>query len=179
MKTVKLLSLSLLASMALISCKKENKEQVLEEPKEVDYAFEKVEDSEENTPAVDPTTAPVLVLDQESYDFGDVKAEQTTEKVITFRNEGKGPLIIKDAKASCGCTVPEYSKEPVAVGEEGKLTVKYSAPAYNGHVSKTVTLTTNTVEGEKKFKITANVVGGKDRDDASQNATASQPAPNL
>lgn len=179
MKTVKLLSLSLLASFALISCKKENKEQVLDEPKEIDYSFEKIEDSEENTPTVDPATAPILVLDQESYDFGNVKAEETTEKVITFRNEGKGPLIIKSAKASCGCTVPEYSKEPVAVEEEGKLTVKYSAPAYNGHVSKTVTLTTNTVEGEKKFKITANVVGGKDRESTTQSSTSSQPAPNL
>ncbi|MBV7441924.1 DUF1573 domain-containing protein [Weeksellaceae bacterium TAE3-ERU29] len=173
MKTVKLLSMSLLMSILVISCKKENKEpEVLETPVEIEYSGGNFEQAQ-----VDPTTAPVLVLENNVVDLGDVKAGESVEKVVKFRNEGKGPLIIKDAKASCGCTVPEYSKEPVPVNEEGELTVKYSAPAYNGHVSKTVTLFTNTVNGDEVFKVNANIVGGEEP--ATQDATSSQPAPNL
>ncbi|MRJ08055.1 DUF1573 domain-containing protein [Ornithobacterium rhinotracheale] len=170
MKRVKIVALALFASLAVVSCKKETKqEQELETQPVENTAVE-----QEEEPTVDPATAPTLVLAQEIYDFGDVKAGETAEQVITFKNEGRGPLIIKKAQASCGCTVPEYDQEPVPVGGEGKLTVKYKAPEVNGKVIKEVTLTTNTVKGRETFKITANVVGGKERE-----AAPVAPAPNL
>lgn len=171
MKRVKIAALAVMASLAIVSCKKETQqEQVLET-----QPLENTATVEEETPEVNPDTAPLLVLEQETYDSGDVKAGETVKKIINFKNEGKGPLIIKKAQASCGCTVPEYDQEPVAVGGEGKLTVKYTAPEFNGKVIKEVVLTTNTVKGRESFKITANVVEGKDREQPSSPA----PAPNL
>ncbi|SZD73658.1 Protein of uncharacterised function (DUF1573) [Candidatus Ornithobacterium hominis] len=120
--------------------------------------------------AVDPANAPVFTLEQENYDFGDVKANEKVTKIITFINTGASPLQIKDAKASCGCTVPKYSDKPIAPGEKGELTVEYTAPAMNGKQMKTVILITNTANQQEEFKISANVVEGQD-------APAS-PAPN-
>lgn len=155
-KTLAIIAVSL---FTLFSCKKENEKQVLEEDRTIDYVQEPQE--EVQIPQIDSANAPVLVLSQEVYDLGDVKAGETVEKKITFKNEGKSPLIIKQAKSSCGCTIPEFSDKPIGVGEEGELLVKYSVPSVNGQQTKTVTLLTNTVNQTELFKIKAMVVGGE------------------
>ena len=64
------------------------------------------------------------------------------------------PLVIVDAKSSCGCTVPEFPKTPVAPGEEGEMLVKFNGSGKN-QVSKTVTITANTKGGKETIKIKA------------------------
>lgn len=182
---MKALKYTLLAlSVVLItSCKKENTTDKVEEKTE---ATTTVDGLEKATPvkeegAVDPAVAPVMSFESDTYDFGDVKASTKTEKVVEFTNTGKSPLVIKNAKASCGCTVPDYSKEPVAPGETGTIKVSYKAPATNGKQTKTVTLTTNTVGKTERFKITANVVGGKAKQAPKPQKAPAQklPAPKL
>lgn len=163
MKTVKIISLVALIGM-MSACKKEKtqEEEKLQEPVALEYSEPNAQEAPQE-PTVDPATAPILVLEKDTYDLGQVQAGKTVERKITFKNQGKGPLLIKEAKASCGCTVPEFSKEPVAVGQEGTLLIKFTAPAYNTHTTKTVTLQTNTVQGVEEFKITATVVGGQEQ----------------
>lgn len=64
--------------------------------------------------------------------------------VFTFTNVGNQPLVINQAVASCGCTVPTYTKQPVQPGEKGEIKVKYNGTGkFPGHFKKTITIRTN------------------------------------
>ena len=64
--------------------------------------------------------------------------------VFTFTNIGDAPLVIHQAVASCGCTVPEYTKEPIQPGKKGTIKVTYNGTGkYPGHFKKSITLRTN------------------------------------
>ena len=75
-----------------------------------------------------------------------------------FKNTGNADLIISQATGSCGCTVPEYSKDPVKPGEEGVIKVKYNSAGHGGTVSKTITLLANTIPNTKVLTISAEVL---------------------
>ena len=119
---------------------------------------------------VDPATAPVLTLAEASHDFGEVKANNKVEAYIKFKNDGKAPLVIRDASATCGCTVPEFPSTPIPVGGTDSIKVQYTAGNMNGKQQKTVTLVTNTANGHEKFDITANVTGATATDQNAQQA---------
>lgn len=103
----------------------------------------------------------VMVLMGVAYTFAqgtaDIKFDKTTHNfgtfsendpvvtcTFTFTNVGDGPLVIHQAVASCGCTVPEYTQEPVLPGKTGTIKVTYNgAGKYPGHFRKSITLRTN------------------------------------
>lgn len=93
-----------------------------------------------------------------NHDFGKVKQNSENVHWFEFTNKGKEPLIISNAQASCGCTVPEYPKEPIPPGGKGKIKVVYSPGTQEGQQSKTVTVTANTQPPQTLLTITANVV---------------------
>lgn len=97
---------------------------------------------------------PVMSFSETEFDFGTIDQGTPVEHIFKFQNTGEADLVIVDAKSSCGCTVPEYTKEPVAPGEEGELLVKFNGSGKN-QVSKTVTITTNTAAGKEQIKIKA------------------------
>jgi len=78
------------------------------------------------------------------YNFGKIKSGDKARHVFKFRNTGKEPLIIADARASCGCTTPSWPKEPVAPGKTGELVVIFDSSGKFGGQSKRVTITANT-----------------------------------
>lgn len=78
------------------------------------------------------------------YDFGTIQQNDKVERIFTIKNTGKNPLIISGAKGSCGCTVPEYSKEPIAAGATSDIKVVFNSAGKSGNQTKTVTLSTNT-----------------------------------
>lgn len=88
------------------------------------------------------------------HDFGNIKQGTPVEHKFTFKNTGNAPLVIVDAKSSCGCTVPEFTKEPVAPGDSGELLVKFNGSGKN-QVSKAVTITANTAAGKEMLTIKA------------------------
>ena len=97
---------------------------------------------------------PVMTFTETEFDFGEIAQGTNVEHVFTFQNTGEAPLVIVDAKSSCGCTVPEYTKDPVAPGETGEMLVKFNGSGKN-QVSKTVTITANTQAGKETIKIKA------------------------
>ena len=97
---------------------------------------------------------PVMTFDESEFDFGEIEGGTAVEHIFKFTNTGNAPLVIVDAKSSCGCTVPEYTKEPVAAGETGELLVKFNGSGKN-RVSKTVTITANTAKGKETLVIKA------------------------
>lgn len=78
------------------------------------------------------------------YDFGTVKDGKVVSHEYEFTNTGTEPLIISDAKASCGCTVPSWPKEPIQPGGKGSIKVQFDSKGKPGQQSKKVTITANT-----------------------------------
>lgn len=114
-----------------------------------------------NTPA--PTEKPdgplpAFAFKDELHDFGTIKDGDVVEHVFTFVNTGDAPLIITDAKGSCGCTVPEKPTAPIAVGETGELKVKFNSKNKPGVQTKSVTITANTWPTTHRLTIKANVL---------------------
>lgn len=101
-----------------------------------------------------PTEFPVMSFEETVFDFGTIEQGTNVEHVFTFTNTGKSPLVIVDAKGSCGCTVPTWPKEPVAPGAKGEMLVKFNGSGKN-QVSKTVTITANTQSGKETISIKA------------------------
>ncbi len=89
-----------------------------------------------------PTTT--MSFDNLEYDYGTVTAGEKVQYAYKFKNTGSEPLIISNAKGSCGCTVPEWPKEPIAPGESSEILVQFDSSNKSGNQSKRVTLTSNT-----------------------------------
>ncbi|MCD8211218.1 MAG: DUF1573 domain-containing protein, partial [Prevotella sp.] len=88
-----------------------------------------------------------IKFDTTKHDFGTFSSKDYTQKcTFTFTNVGDAPLIINQAVASCGCTVPSYTKSPVAPGEKGTIDVTYKGKGKTpGHFNKSITVSTNGV----------------------------------
>lgn len=100
-------------------------------------------------------------FDQRLHDFGTIPAETEVSHVFKVMNTGEKPLVIEEAKATCGCTIPKKPEAPIAPGEEGELMVTFK-PKKNqtGRINKKVTVTANVPEGQVFLTITANVLQG-------------------
>ena len=90
------------------------------------------------------TTAEIK-FDKTTHNFGTFSENAPAQKcVFTFTNVGDAPLIIHQAVASCGCTVPSYTKKPIAPGATGTINVTYNGKGKSlGHFKKTITIRTN------------------------------------
>lgn len=100
-----------------------------------------------------------MVFVSETIDYGTVAANSDGKREFVFTNNGNKPLIITNATGSCGCTVPTYSKEPIAPGAKGVIGVKYDTSRAGQPFTKTVTITSN-AEGtpSKTLTIKGNVL---------------------
>lgn len=98
------------------------------------------------------TSGPKLSFDQDFVDYGEVEYNGNSERVWKFKNTGKEPLMITNAKGSCGCTVPEYPKEAIMPGKEGSIKIKYDTKR-PGPINKTVTITTNEADNANTHTI--------------------------
>ncbi|WP_339651728.1 DUF1573 domain-containing protein [uncultured Maribacter sp.] len=97
---------------------------------------------------------PVMSFEKAEHDFGTIEQGTPQETVFKFTNTGNAPLIITDAKSSCGCTVPNPPKDPIAPGETGELRVNFNGSGQN-QVTKTITVTANTEKGSEILRIKA------------------------
>lgn len=93
------------------------------------------------------------------YDFGSIPKETPVSTVFKIKNTGDKPLIVNDAKASCGCTVPRKPEEPIMPGEEGELevTFKSNAGQAGAPMNKSVTITANIPSAQKVVTIKGQV----------------------
>lgn len=94
-----------------------------------------------------------------NHDFGLIPKGKPVSKVFEIKNTGDKPLIINDAKASCGCTVPKKPEEPIMPGDSGELEVTFTSnPGQEGQtIRKTVTVTANILESTNTISITGKV----------------------
>jgi hypothetical protein len=89
-----------------------------------------------------PTTT--IKFTEEDYNFGKVEQGQVVEHSFEFTNTGKEPLIISECRASCGCTIPEWPRDPIAPGATSKISAKFNTSGKSDDQKKVITVTANT-----------------------------------
>jgi Protein of unknown function (DUF1573) len=148
------LILVVIAALALTACKDRDAEKKIAA---LEARLNQMEGK--NTPAANPNPTaskpveaevkpegplPILLFEEMEYDFGNIKEGDKVTHVYKFKNTGEVPLIIQDAKPSCGCTAPDWTKTPIPPGEEGFVKAEFDSNGKPGAQNKTITVTANT-----------------------------------
>lgn len=102
-----------------------------------------------------PTTS--IAFEHTDFDFGVVDDGEKVRHTYKFKNTGNEPLIITSAKGSCGCTVPQWPKDPIPPGGSGQIDVEFDSKGKPGKQTKRVTVTANTVPAQTFLNITGTV----------------------
>lgn len=97
---------------------------------------------------------PKIFFENREFDFGTINQGDKVHGSFAFKNTGESDLIISNAKASCGCTIPSYPKNvPIKPGEEGEIKVLFNSKGKSNKQNKTVTLFTNTLKGQERLTV--------------------------
>lgn len=104
---------------------------------------------------VDNTPKTMISFAKSEHDFGNVKQDSENKYVFSFTNTGNEPLLIESASGSCGCTVPNYPKQPIPPGGTGEIEVEYKPGKQENAQTKTVTIIANTEPRETVLRVKA------------------------
>ncbi|TDG36037.1 DUF1573 domain-containing protein [Pedobacter changchengzhani] len=102
--------------------------------------------------------APIIAFEREVFDFGKIVEGEKVQHDFKFINKGKTPLIITEAIATCGCTMPEVPKEPILPGGEGTVKVIFSSQGKMGIQDKVITITSNANPSQSMVHLVGEVV---------------------
>jgi hypothetical protein len=138
------------ALLITFSCKKEVE---VKEVKNEDKTITATTSLEENAKV--PKTK--VEFDKEIHDFGQIEQGEIVETTFKIKNVGDNDLYIVDAHGSCGCTVPEVTKEAIKPGESAPISVKFDSNGKSGEVTKSVMITCNTAKIVENIKIKASI----------------------
>ena len=111
----------------------------------------------ENTELAPAGPVTTVALAQSHYDFGDVKKGESVEHNYEITNTGTNPLIISRVQPGCGCTAPEYTKDPIMPGQKGKVTLKFDSSSFDGAQHKSAEIYANVENAPIVISFTANV----------------------
>jgi hypothetical protein len=98
----------------------------------------------------------VEILEKE-FAFGTINEGDKVEHTFSVKNTGAKPLIIANAYGSCGCTVPEYPREPIATGATAAIKVTFNSTGKKGEMHKSVTMQMNTIKHNEEVFLTGTV----------------------
>ena len=103
--------------------------------------------------------APVITFNKTTHNFGKInEADGRVTTVFVFKNEGMTPLVLNNVRASCGCTTPKWTREPIEPGATGDITVTYNPNGRPGRFQKTITVSSNATEPTVRLKIEGEVI---------------------
>ena len=149
-----------LTSMLVISCGSDQKKN--EKNGEVIVSPDIVNNPETaNGEITDKTDVPKFDFEEITFDLGTIESGESVTHEFKFKNSGDKDLIISQAKGSCGCTQPEYPKDPIAPGDEGVIKVTFNSTGISGQITKNITLIANTTPNTKVLTITGEVIKSK------------------
>jgi len=136
MKKALFLSIAIV-SLGILSCKNEAK------------------DSNSDKKEIKKTT---IEFPETNHDFGKITQGEKVSHAFTFKNTGDNPLEVTQVQPSCGCTIPEWTEDPIAPGKEGTIQVMFNSEGREGMQHKTVTVVSNTKPTIHQLTFTAEVV---------------------
>ncbi|MEN0005223.1 MAG: DUF1573 domain-containing protein [Bacteroidota bacterium] len=113
-------------------------------------------------PAVPAGPTTEMTFAETTFDFGTVEEGEKVAHTYSFKNTGNEPLILSNAKGSCGCTVPKWPREPIAPGDSAEITVEFNSKNKKGKRNQKVTITANTNPPQTFIYLTGEVQGGAD-----------------
>ncbi|WP_028123035.1 DUF1573 domain-containing protein [Epilithonimonas tenax] len=165
MKSIKIIAIAALCTLAF-SCKKKE-ETTLDHIPGVDTAqASTVVDSlsqeqapEESEMLKEAQSKPLtsIAFSETEHNFGDIKKGEKVEHIYEVTNTGTNPLIISNVKPGCGCTVPDYTKEPILPGKKGKITLHFDSTNFDGAVNKAADVFVNVEKAPVKITFSANI----------------------
>jgi len=100
----------------------------------------------------------VISFERTEYDFGKIIQGEKVFYSYTFSNDGDAPLIVSSVGASCGCTVPKWSRDPIGEGETGEIEVVFDSDGKKGVQAKDITVITNAVPNTVVLRLSGEVV---------------------
>lgn len=154
----KIIGLSLLATLALVSCKKnETAEQLQTNSSEVTPLQKAPVMESDLIGGAHKGPQTTLALSEPSFDFGKIKKGDVVEHVYEVTNTGKNPLIISNVQPTCGCTVPDFTKDPILPGQKGKITLKFNSANFDGVVHKSAEVYANVEKIPVELTFTADI----------------------
>lgn len=109
----------------------------------------------------EPLVGPEILFVETSYDFGDITQGDKVEHIFAFENVGTAPLILSDVRTTCGCTAPEWPREPIAPGAAAAIKVVFNSVGKMGIQNKVITVMSNAVNNPARVKIVTNVLREK------------------
>ncbi|GAA0762980.1 DUF1573 domain-containing protein [Psychroflexus lacisalsi] len=133
-----------LATLSFTACKEGASAKVDESKKEI------AEERDSKTQAY-----PVMEFEEQEFDFGTVEEGEVVEHTFVFTNTGDAPLIVSNAVATCGCTVPTWTKKAISPGDKGEMLVKFNTRGKPNQQMKAVRITANTQSGRETLRIKA------------------------
>ena len=161
----------LVAALSLVSCKKDQSaDQLIVKEETIATAPDSVS-TEAQAPTQDATLVTAddraseaqskplttVALSESSFEFGKIKKGDHKEHTYEITNTGKNPLIISQVKPGCGCTVPDYTKDPIMPGKKGKITLKFDSSNFDGLVSKQAEIYANVEKAPMVITFTADI----------------------
>ncbi|MPS66402.1 MAG: hypothetical protein DI622_18975 [Chryseobacterium sp.] len=165
-KTLSIIALSIIG-LGLVSCKKEKHEEIPSiEKSHHDSLVRASERSSSVTPVSAETATPApasnqplttIALSESNFDFGKIKKGDKVEHVYEITNTGTNPLVISEVKPGCGCTAPDFTKEPILPGKKGKITLHFDSTNFDGAVNKYADVFANVEKAPIKLTFTANI----------------------
>lgn len=165
--TLRLLIMAGFLSLAF-SCKDRDAEKRIAELESRLAEIEGKKTAAANNPVTPETTTPpaeqkpegplpVIQFTKIEHDFGTIEEGKTVEYSYTLKNTGEAPLIIQDARPSCGCTVPDWTKQPIPPGSSGFVKAKFDSKGKPGIQNKTITVVANTYPKQTVLRFKAMV----------------------
>ncbi|MDR6159851.1 hypothetical protein QF023_003367 [Chryseobacterium sp. SLBN-27] len=161
-KTLSIIALSVIG-FGFVSCKKENKEEVLLERPDIHRSApadsSKVAATPETVAAAPASNQPLttIALSESNFDFGKIKKGDKVEHIYEITNTGTNPLVISEVKPGCGCTAPDFTKETIMPGKKGKITLHFDSTNFDGNVNKYADVFANVEKAPIKLTFTANI----------------------
>jgi hypothetical protein len=114
-----------------------------------------------------------IVFEKTTQEFGDIKQGQVVNAVFKFTNKGKAPVILSNVQTTCGCTVPTWTREPIAPGKSAEINATFNSAGKMGQQNKVITVFSNAKNSQTQVSIVCNVLPA----DAPTPAPANDAAP--
>lgn len=148
----------IISLLLLFSCQNEGSDRSMEEIKDPTGTYSdliRMPISSDGT--IDTVNIAKFEFDEKIKTFDDINEGEKVEVVYKFRNVGKSPLLITSAQSTCGCTVPEFPKEPIAPGDSSSIKVKFDSENRPGFQTKPITILANTYPNKTQLTLEGQV----------------------